>query len=328
MPDSVNSEQQSAPDSLIGIPPAFDLPVAEDGYRWWYLDAVSDDGRYGLVIILFVGSVFSPYYYRARQRAAGNPEAHCAINTALYGPGGRWAMTERQACSVQRSRQKFVVGPSAVGWDGERLSYQLRERCTPFGKALRGEISVFPGAACDLAVDLDGSGRHLWTPWSPHARVQVRLDTPGWNWDGPAYLDANAGDEPLERAFHSWDWSRTERPGHMSGTRLHYEVQCRSGEDRLFAFDIDQQGQVSEVPADPIESQRRTGWGLRRFPRSGHQIAGVQSYEDTPFYSRTLLQSERPGEFSVHERLSMDRFVKPWVRTLLPFRMPRELARR
>ena len=33
-------------------------PVAMAG---WYVDAISDDGRHGLTIIAFIGSVFSPY---------------------------------------------------------------------------------------------------------------------------------------------------------------------------------------------------------------------------------------------------------------------------
>ena len=41
---------------------SFDQPVAPGGYAWWYVDALSDDGRHGLTIIAFVGSVFSPYY--------------------------------------------------------------------------------------------------------------------------------------------------------------------------------------------------------------------------------------------------------------------------
>ncbi len=32
------------------------------GYAWWYVDALSDDGRHGLTLIAFIGSVFSPYY--------------------------------------------------------------------------------------------------------------------------------------------------------------------------------------------------------------------------------------------------------------------------
>ena len=42
--------------------PRFDVHVAPNGYAWWYIDATSEDGRYGLTIIAFIGSVFSPYY--------------------------------------------------------------------------------------------------------------------------------------------------------------------------------------------------------------------------------------------------------------------------
>ena len=52
-------------------PGAFDTPVAPGGYAWWYIDALSDDGRCGLTIIAFIGSVFSPYYALARRRAPG-----------------------------------------------------------------------------------------------------------------------------------------------------------------------------------------------------------------------------------------------------------------
>ena len=45
-------------------------PVAPGGYAWWYVDALSDDGRHGLTIIAFIGSVFSPYYAWAAARHA------------------------------------------------------------------------------------------------------------------------------------------------------------------------------------------------------------------------------------------------------------------
>ncbi|PZP18398.1 MAG: hydratase, partial [Sphingomonas hengshuiensis] len=31
--------------------PRFDVEVAPGGYAWWYVDATSDCGRYGLTII-------------------------------------------------------------------------------------------------------------------------------------------------------------------------------------------------------------------------------------------------------------------------------------
>ena len=76
-----------------------------DGYAWWYVDALSDDGRHGLTLIAFIGSVFSPYYALARRRGRGDPQHHCALNVALYGAGGRgWAMTERGRGSLQPHR--------------------------------------------------------------------------------------------------------------------------------------------------------------------------------------------------------------------------------
>mgnify|MGYP001372749352 CR=1 FL=1 len=48
--------------------PGFAAPVTPGGYHWWYLDAMSDDGEHALTVIVFVGSVFSPYYAAARRR--------------------------------------------------------------------------------------------------------------------------------------------------------------------------------------------------------------------------------------------------------------------
>ncbi|MEM1412407.1 MAG: carotenoid 1,2-hydratase [Pseudomonadota bacterium] len=309
---------------MLGIvkppgPPAFDLPVVRDGYRWWYLDAVSDDGRHALVIIAFVGSVFSPYYYRARQQDLGVPEHFCAINVALYGPGRRWCMTERGEARLSRGASHFQVGPSSVEWRDDRMEFMIRERSTPFGRPLRGRVRAWPSADCGLDVHLDPQARHRWTPWSPHAEVQVDLDAPNLQWRGRAYLDANAGDEPLERAFRTWDWSRTERD---DGLRLHYEVRYPDAGQQLLCQHVHPDGRHVDAEPAPSQRPRVTGWGLRRGPRTGHPINRIQGLEDTPFYSRTLFKASS-GAHTVHEFLDMRRFEASWVRFLLPFRMPR-----
>ena len=55
----------------------------------------------------------------------------------------------------------------------------------------------------------------------------------------------------------------------------------------------------------------------------------LATYEDTPFYARSLLASTLGGEpvRAMHESLSLDRFRNPMVRLMLPFRIPRPLAR-
>ena len=49
-----------------GVGPRFSATVAPEGYLWWYVDAISDDGRYGITLIAQLGSCFSPYYASAR----------------------------------------------------------------------------------------------------------------------------------------------------------------------------------------------------------------------------------------------------------------------
>jgi hypothetical protein len=66
-----------------GRGPRFDADVPPAAYLWWYVDGLSDCGRYGLSVIAFVGSVFSPYYHWAGRR---DPDDHVCINVALYRP--------------------------------------------------------------------------------------------------------------------------------------------------------------------------------------------------------------------------------------------------
>lgn len=89
----------------------FNVDIPHNGYAWWYIDAISDDGREGLTIIAFIGSVFSPYYAFARRRGPADPLDHCAINVALYHEAGkRWTMTERGRGRVARNANSFLIG--------------------------------------------------------------------------------------------------------------------------------------------------------------------------------------------------------------------------
>ena len=306
-------------------PAPFDSAVPQNGYRWWYLDATAPGSDQALVIIVFVGSVFSPYYHRARHKGLGDPENFCAINIGLYGPGGRkrWAMTERRAGSITRSPDEYAIGPSRVRWRQGRLLFDIDERCAPFGQRLRGRVSVEPQVTHPGVYLLDAQQRHQWTPWSPQARVEVAFEQPGVSWQGHGYVDGNAGSEPLEAAFRSWDWSRAARP---DGTLLHYDVLRRDGSRQLLARLIDQHGNAHELSPETIQPLPRAGWGVARKPRSACALSLRSCLEDTPFYTRNLLTANNgEQEFEVvHESLSMERFEQGWVRCLLPFRMPRE----
>ncbi len=303
--------------------PAFDQDVPHHGYAWWYLDAISDDGRHGLTLIAFVGSVFSPYYAWARARGRGDPLAHCAINVALYGPGGRWSMTERDGTAVVRERERLTIGPSGLRWSNDCLTIDLNEWSVPIPRRVRGRIRVRPGISSGQPVELDPEGRHVWTPVMPKAHVEVTMHHPGLDWSGTGYLDHNAGSEPLEKRFDSWTWSRAMT---SAGPVVLYETQLIDGERRALALHFDPSGTIHTLPESPPARLPTSRWGVERSTRSDDGNAGLQAvWEDTPFYNRSLVTTRVRGEHvkAVHESLSLRRFKAPWVQMMLPFRMPR-----
>lgn len=301
--------------------------MAPGGYLWWYVDALSDDGRHGLTLIAFVGSVFSPYYAWARRRGRLDPEDHCALNVALYSPGaGRWSMTERGRSQCSRSARDFVIGPSSLQWDGQCLQIDMDERCVPIPHRLRGRIRLWPGALHGFSTALDARGRHRWGPIAPHARIQVDLTAPSLSWQGHAYLDSNEGDEPVDQAFDRWDWSRAQLPD--GSTVVHYDLQWPGQpqhHDRVLSLRFDPQGRVDTIDTPAAQTMPRTGWRLDRRMRSSGPVQVLKQLEDTPFYQRALLSVPmgQGGVQAFHETLSVGRLVQPVVQAMLPFRMPR-----
>ncbi len=286
---------------------------------------MSDDGRHGLTLIAFIGSVFSPYYAWARRRGGTDPANHCAFNVALYGGrGGRWSMTERGADQLRRGPSQLCIGPSSMRWTGEALEMEVNELCAPIPRRVRGKIRLIPSALCEHSVSLDRLGLHRWTPFAPRARIEVSLSEPALEWSGVGYFDSNAGAEPLENAFSDWTWSRASLP---ASTVVLYDVRARDGAARAFAFKYAPSGEVEEIEPPQSTSLPGTGWRLSRHTRvdAGQPVRVIKTLEDAPFYSRTLLDTCLLGARvpAIHEGLDLNRFASLWVQCLLPFRMPR-----
>lgn len=283
---------------------------------------MSSDGQHGLTIIAFIGSVFSPYYaWSGRER----PENHCAINVALYGRGGaRWTMTERGHQDLHRNRQTLSIGPSGMHWSGSALEMDLCEFAAPFPTKVVGRVRVIPEVVTNRHFVLDAEGRHAWWPIAPRARVEVDFDRPSLKWKGTGYLDTNAGDEPLEDGFESWDWSRANV---RDNAAVLYDVRRRDGSALTLGLRFDKSGGVDEV--EPPKRQALPASPIWRVERRTHADAGTASVsrtlEDSPFYARSVLNTTLFGERTeaMHESLALNRFSSQWVKCLLPFRMPR-----
>ncbi len=245
---------------------------------------------------------------------------------ALYGKAGRrWTMTERGRSQIQRSAREFVVGPSRLHWDGAALVIDIDEISVPLPQRVRGQIRVHPQGLCPFVTGLDAQAQHRWGPIAPCARVEVDLQQPSARWSGHAYMDSNEGDEPVDRGFREWDWSRTVLAD--GSTAVIYDVRPREGPDRVIAqrFAPDGSSRAFEPPAR--QTLPRSKWLLPRTMRSeaGTPARVVQTLEDTPFYVRSVLSSGLFGEpvTSVHETLDLPRVVSLPVRLMLPWRMPR-----
>ncbi len=291
------------------------------GYGWWYIDAMSDDRVHGLTIIAFIGSVFSPYYWWSGRR---DPLDHVALNVALYGPQGRWAMTERGRKSLVRTTDTLTIGPSAMRWDGDVLVVDFNEVGAPIPRGLRGSARIIPDSFATQAFPLDPAGRHIWQPVAPRARVEVTLAEPALSWSGTGYIDSNRGLEPLEAGFADWQWARA----HLSAdTAVFYEGVRRDGSEFALALRFDAHGNAEPITAPPSSMLPRTGWRVdrRAWADAGSEARVIRTWENSPFYARSTVATRLFGEdvLAVHESLSLERFRAPIVKAMLPFRMPR-----
>ena len=313
------------------VGPRFDIAVNPGGYAWWYCDALSDDGRFGLTIIAFIGSVFSPYYAWSGRK---DPRNHSAINVAIYGRNtrdtwtkGRWAMTERGRDAVEVDERSLRIGPSSLEWDGTALTVNIDETTAPIPTRLKGRVRVIPDAVTRQIFGLDPEGHHRWWPIAPSAHVEVELSNPDLSWTGSGYFDTNDGEIPLEDSFDKWDWSRASL---ASGAAVLYDVTRADGERRSLALRFDENGGVAAFEAPQRVSLPPTSvWRVARQTQAdGGRARVAKTFEDTPFYSRSELETEVLGETvsAVHESLSLQRFKQDWVKVLLPFRMPRAVA--
>ena len=270
--------------------------------------------------------MFSPYYVRAHARGQGDPKNHCAMNIALYGPCKRWAMTERRAGSLDRSDDHIAIGPSALHWHGDALTAEINEVAVPIPRQVRGRIKLYPAAVEPQAYTLDPAGQHRWQPIAPCAHIEVSFTDPALSWQGCAYLDTNSGDVPLATSFAHWHWSRAAT---RKGATIFYDVTPLNAPPHSLALTMNATGGVTQIEPPPHATLSKTLWRVPRETRADVCTAPrvLKTLEDAPFYARSLIASQLHGEavHAIHESLSLPRFAAPWVRTLLPFRMPRAL---
>lgn len=233
-------------------------------------------------------------------------------------------MTERRRSAIGRSENELVIGPSCVDWNGEALTFRIDEVTSPLPSRLQGIVRVYPSALSGARFALDAAGRHRWHPIAPCSRVQVEFRHPATRWLGEGYFDINQGDAPLEQDFSGWEWSRA---GTRKGTIVSYNARGRSKQKTSLWLRFNRAGACDHLEPRPRTRLPSTGWRIERTATGDAEqpITVKRTLEDTPFYARSQLSAKLFGESTdvMHESLSLDRFRRPIVQAMLPFRMPR-----
>lgn len=302
------------------------------GYRWIYLDCVSDDGLTTLVLIVMLGNVFSPRYRAARRAGVAAPLSYSTFHVALGGARPRFALTETDR--VERSADCLRVGESALEWTGTELRARIDER-TALGRRVVGEVRLqLDQPLLRDEIALDAAGRHRWTPLAPVARAEVVLTSPALRFSGHAYLDGNEGDAALESGFSQWSWARLTTP--QGRALIQYDTLERSGRRRQRTFQV-VAGQLEPIDAPGLQVTPLPKTLFRLTPALRLDPGGLtvsKRMQDAPFYARAMVRGVALGEqvSGVHEWLDLDRFENPWVQRMIPYRMrngfPRSEERR
>lgn len=310
---------------MPGVGPRFDASVDSNGYLWWYVDGLSDDGRFGFTVIAFIGSVFSPYYRWARRDRA-DPADFSSMHVVLYGDRHkRWSMIDRPRAALTQSEELLQIGKSSLQWSDSTLTIALDESCFPIPRSIRGAIRVHTDVVGSTAAYLDKAQRHRWWPINPSARVEVELEEPRVQWKGEAYFDSNDGSCPLEDSFASWNWCRGGRKD--GGAGILYDVIERDGSSHQISLSYEP-GVGTQVWEGPnvLNELAKTRWRLRRATRAEDGKSRVlRTLLDSPFYSRSIISSRLFGQnvTAMHESLDLSRFTNPVVQMMLPFRVGR-----
>lgn len=234
-------------------------------------------------------------------------------------------MTERRAGSIETRSNSLSIGPSHVRFEDGALTFEINERSAPLFRPLRGTVVIRPEIEQDQTFILDQHQRHVWRPVWPRAHVEARFEDPDFKMDGDGYVDMNAGSEPLEAGFKSWNWARTST---REGAAIVYDSHWKEGGGSSLALNINKDGRAEPFEMPSAHPLPQTVWRVPREARSDAPPQLTRTLEDTPFYTRSLIETDMLGQRCqvMHESLDLKRFSSNWVKCLLPFRMPRELG--
>lgn len=335
---------------------AIECAAARGGYAWWYVEAHDTaENRYGLTLILFAGSVFSPHYAeRLRLGEAARGNEHPAVNLVFYERVGSaprpatqrlWAMNEYAPSALTLDERRIAIGDSFVEYaDDGSARIELHEYTTRFfgdpGQRVHATLRITAKNPTEPPLLLgENAARqaHFWQPLvvAGDADVELSYGERQVRFSGRAYADRNFGSGRLEDTFSRWSWAHgiAEPPDASRRALLLYRAEKRDGGVtglRVAYHDVTAPRSVQSDAhsSSSAPSLRQRGFLWLPVP-TRVTVADAQcerepggQLEDAPFYARYLARLHDPAGsyFGVGEYLDLDRFRLRAVQELLTFK--------
>ncbi len=301
-------------------------------YEWWYFDALSDDGRYALTCIWFLGNPFSPYYRRAALGHSADPFRHNALFFALYQDGRLHAYHFTRFPVMQIAAGETL--PLDLRFGGSRLT------STPAGwhltlsdeNANRRRLEAALTFAAPPPVPspreaVSPETSHWWLPAAPFCRVSGKIvlreaHNPGAEriaFSGTGYHDHNWGRLPFAQEIRDWYWVRAALDGERAA--ILYHVRPRRGGEAVSHFLLFERGRmVWHDPAPQVRLSRPavnafgTVYATRLNVESGEWPARFEfgpRLDSAPFYVRALCAATLKGRGGVEKGQGIGEYLRP-----------------
>lgn len=269
-------------------------------YEWWYFDALSDDGRDGVVIIFLDNFVFSPRYNSLAAKAKGfeidkklsniktdssafslQPSAlnkkvpaiafvyyrdgkpcYRAYNEFL--PEEFWASEVIPTCKIGSNSFKFDDAPYGSGY---AISINAKLRKNLNLEAHFEWLSVESDFVPDRLPEMNET--HIWNLVAPRSdvtgKITVSTDT-GINKDvihfrGTGYHDHNLDNRWLPETVQDWQWGRAH---FADATAVFYRYKEISTSEPVTKLYVVRHGELRQRDADYEEqTHARDKFGLK-----------------------------------------------------------------
>lgn len=260
-------------------------PAQSGAYEWWYFDAISDDGRFVLVAIYFLGSPMTPYYKAVVDGKSPDPRDWCGVFLSLHEKTSNGYRERAYAYNLYRSGDfsadipQVHVGNSYLASDGEGVFWKwhlnAREQCLWRGDVRLDATFTATGPPLDLPQMGDtNDAAHSWVCVAPVCRADVRVRLSNGkevSFSGHGYHDHNFGQLPWSDV-NIWYWGRGRILEADNGERypVYYRVDTPDGKNNAVVTIFDEHGKLVSLSSGDAQDK-----GLGQFTwRNAYGLSG------------------------------------------------------